>query len=248
MRKIFFLLTLSFSLFAQTGLELAQRSYETMTGYKSSIAHTTMLLKNGQEQTNKRELEIRRLEDKDGDSSLITFLYPNDIKGTKLLSQEQVGEEDKQWLYMPALRRVKRIASNNKSGSFMGSEFSYEDIASQHFQKYNYQEKVQKIDKDSQEYFELVRFPKESSSAYSKQILYIDTKTYLPVFGIYYDKDARIFKEISFLEYTQYGSLFRIKKMQMKNLLNNKSTLLVWDEEKIEAGLGEKDFHLRVLQ
>ena len=72
----------------------------------------------------KRELEIRTLEVKDdGDKSLTVFHTPRDVRGTALLTFSHGVDPDDQWLYLPALRRVKRIASNNQSGPFMGSEF-----------------------------------------------------------------------------------------------------------------------------
>ncbi|HIN59600.1 MAG TPA: outer membrane lipoprotein-sorting protein, partial [Gammaproteobacteria bacterium] len=67
----------------------------------------------------------------DGDKSLTIFSYPADIKGTVFLSHTHPTRPDEQWLYLPALKRIKRISSSNKSGPFMGSEFAYEDLASQ---------------------------------------------------------------------------------------------------------------------
>ena len=73
-----------------------------------------------------------------GDKSIIVFDSPRDIGGTALLSHTKILEPDDQWLYLPALGRVKRISSGNKSGPFVGSEFAYEDLVSQEVDKYNY--------------------------------------------------------------------------------------------------------------
>lgn len=248
MKKMVIIFALSTALFAQSSIDVAKKSYEAVSGYVSSISKTVMVLKNAQGVENIRELEIKKLENSDGDSSLLVFLYPNDIRGTKLLSFEKIGADDKQWLYLPALKRVKRISSRNKSGSFMASEFSYEDISSQNYKNYTYSGDAQKLTLDSVEYFKIHRVPKDKNSGYSKQIVYVDTKDYLARFGEYYDKQNRLLKKVSFLEYRKIDGIYRIKKMQMQNVQNKKSTTLTWSEDKISAGLSKKDFSKRVLK
>ena len=84
-------------------------------------------------------LSLRTLEVPDesvGDKSLIIFDSPRDIKGTALLSYAKILDPDDQWLYLPALKRVKRISSVNKSGPFVGSEFAFEDFTALELNKY----------------------------------------------------------------------------------------------------------------
>mgnify|MGYP006058348427 FL=1 len=86
-----------------------------------------------------RKIRNRTLEGTDeGDLSLVIFDTPADVKGTAFLSHTKKSGSDDQWLYLPALKRVKRIASSNQAGPFMGSEFAYEDISSQELEKYTY--------------------------------------------------------------------------------------------------------------
>ncbi|RLA79307.1 MAG: outer membrane lipoprotein-sorting protein [Epsilonproteobacteria bacterium] len=248
MKKLLLIITLTIGLFAQSALEIAKKSYDAISHYGSSISQTTMILKNAKGVESIRKIEIKKLEGDDGDKSLLVFLYPNDIKGTKLLSFEQIGKDDKQWLYLPALKRVKRISSRNKSGSFMASEFSYEDIASQNYKNYTYGEDLKTVMMNNAEHFKITRFPKDKNSGYSKQILYIDTKTYLAHFGEYYDRKNRLLKEVSFLEYKKIGTVHRIQKMQMRNIQNKKVSTLIWDEDKIKLGLSKNLFSKRALK
>lgn len=236
------------SVFAQSSLDVAKKSFEVISGYKSSVSQTTMILKNAQGVKNKRKLVIKKLENSSGDKSLIHFLYPLDIKNTKLLSFEQIGKDDKQWLYLPALKRTKRISSRNKSGSFMASEFSYEDISSQNYKNYSYKGEAKKVKKNGVSYFKIERIPKDKNSGYSRQVVYIDTKTYLVKSGEYYDRQNRLLKEVSFLKYRKIKGIYRIQKMNMKNVQNGKSTMLTWDEDKIKVGLKNSDFSKRVLK
>jgi len=248
MKNIIIFLAVSVSLFAQTGEEIAQKSYAQVSGYKSSVSQTTMILTNAQGDTNKRKLTIEKLEGKNGDKSLLTFLYPNDLKGTKLLSYEVIGGDDKQWLYLPALKRVKRISSRNKSGSFMASEFSYEDISSQNYKNYTYPSDAKVVHKDTKEYFEVLRIPKDKHSGYSKEILYIDTQKYLPRYGEYFDKQGRLLKKIYFSDYVKLHNVWRVHKIVIENVQNKKSSTLNYNSDTINAHLREKDFSKRVLR
>jgi outer membrane lipoprotein-sorting protein len=248
MRKILLTTLLVSNLLAQSSLEIAKKSYNAMSGYKSSLSITTMVLKNIQGEKNIRKLEIKKLENINGDKSIIKFLYPLDIKDTKLLSYEVIGKDDKQWLYLPALKRVKRISSRNKSGSFMASEFSYEDISSQNYKNYSYIKKFKKIKQNNLNYFKIIRVPKDKNSGYSKQIIFIDTKTYLAHHGEYFDKQNRLLKRVSFLEYKKIGDIYRIAKINMKNIQNGKSSMLIWDEDNIKVNLNKNEFNKRALK
>ena len=98
-----------------------------------------MLLRNKQGRENRRELRIKVLEvEGDGDRSLFVFDQPRDVAGTAMLVHGHRDAADDQWLYLPALARVKRISSSNRSGSFMGSEFAYEDLSVPEVEKFTY--------------------------------------------------------------------------------------------------------------
>ena len=132
-KQILGIVALSVSIFAITNIEVAKRSDSISDGFISSTSNMSMTLINASGQKTVREMKIKTLEGENGDMSLIEFLTPSDVKGTKMLTHEKLNKDDDQWIYLPALKRVKRISSRNKSGSFMGSEFSYEDIANTNY-------------------------------------------------------------------------------------------------------------------
>jgi len=74
----------------------------------------------------------------DGDRLLIRFTYPNDIRGTGFLVWKHPGSEDERFLYLPSLARVRRIAGSEAQESFVGSDFSYEDIGGRVLDDYTY--------------------------------------------------------------------------------------------------------------
>ena len=142
MKKIIVILLLiqTLNLFSQSneklGFEIAQKAVLMDQGFKSLSTKLKMTLKNRNGQTSERLLENKILEQvEDGDFSLIIFNTPKDVKGTATLTYTHKIGPDDQWLFLPAVNRVKRISSSNKSGPFMGSEFSFEDLASAELEK-----------------------------------------------------------------------------------------------------------------
>ncbi|MEO0613377.1 MAG: outer membrane lipoprotein-sorting protein, partial [Pseudomonadota bacterium] len=111
---------------AQKGYDISARSDRTDTGFGDSKVSARMVLRNAAGQETERELSFSTLEKTDetvGDKSLVIFESPRDVEGTALLSHAKILDPDNQWLFLPALKRVKRISSANKSGAFVGSEF-----------------------------------------------------------------------------------------------------------------------------
>ena len=123
----------------EKGLEIATRMDERDVGLTDSRSKLTMVLRNKRGQETTRAMRGANLEVQgDGDKSLTIFDNPKDVKGTAFLSHTHSTKPDDQWLFLPALKRVKRISSANKSGPFVGSEFAYEDLTSQELDKYTY--------------------------------------------------------------------------------------------------------------
>jgi len=236
------------SLMALTNMEIAQKADKVTDGFESSIAQTEMILINASGQESVRELEMKTLEGENGDKTISTFLTPADVKGTKTLTHEHADRDDDQWLYLPALKRVKRIASSNKSGSFMGSEFSYEDIGNQNYNKFTYEGEAKEVELNGVKCYKGVRIPKDENSGYTKQIFWVSMDNFLLQQVEYYDRKSELLKTATFSDYKKIDGVWRVGKIEMKNHQNDKSTLLVWKEDKIKVGLTEKEFNKRMLK
>jgi hypothetical protein len=191
---------------------------------------------------------MKTLEGENGDKTISTFLSPADVKGTKVLGWEHIDRDDDQWLYLPALKRVKRIASRNKSGSFMGSEFSYEDIGNQNYQKYTFEGEPKVVMLNNKECYMGTRTPKDKNSGYTKQVTWVDTKDFLIQKIDFYDRKGELLKTATFSDYKKIDGIWRVGKIDMKNYQNDKETILVWKEDKIKVGLKSKDFDKRMLK
>ncbi len=115
----------------EKGLEIVTAADQRDSGWKHLTSEMEMILRNRTGKESRRKMTSRQLEvEGDGDKSLSLFKEPRDVAGTAMLTFSYGLDADDQWLYLPAIKRVKRISSKNKSGPFMGSEFAFEDIGS----------------------------------------------------------------------------------------------------------------------
>jgi hypothetical protein len=241
-------LGLAAHLMALTNEEVSIKSYHSTSEYISENAQMEMVLKNATGETNKRNLSMKKLEGNNGDKTLMEFSSPADVKGTMLLTHEHLDQDDNQWLYMPGLKKTKRIISKNKSGSFMGSEFSYEDLSSQHYKKFTYSENAKEIMIAGVKQYQAMRTPKDENSGYSKQMLWVESKNFLIQKIEYYDKNGALLKVALFPDYKKIDGVWRGMKIIMKNVQTNKETTLDWTNEKIKVGYNPKDFAQSILQ
>lgn len=219
-------------------------------GYGDYQVGLTMILRNALGEESSRELHLSQLEvPEDGDKLLIVFETPKVIKGTALLSFGHKIEPDDQWLYLPAMKRVKRIASRNKSGPFLGSEFAFEDLASQEVEKYRYQFLREEV-LDGEACYVVERYPNDVYSGYTRQIVWLDQAELRIKQVHYYDRKDSHLKTLHLDGYRQYaGRFWKPARMHMENLQTRKSTELVWGDYAFGVGLtDERDFSTNSLK
>ncbi len=214
------------------------------SGWKDSEAELKMMLKNKSGQLSERFLRIKSLEiNGDGDKSLTVFYEPKDVKGTAFLSHTHNLKPDDQWLYLPAIKRVKRIASANKSGPFVGSEFAYEDLSSFELEKYDFEWKKNEV-KNNVTYNIIQAIPRYKYSGYTSLLLSIDRNIMRPVKIIYFDRKGTLLKTLTQHEYKKYlGTYWRPSRMEMINHQTGKSTTLLWKNWSFSKGLSNSDFN-----
>jgi outer membrane lipoprotein-sorting protein len=227
----------------EKGLAIAKEADKRDTGWNDQTADLKMILRNRQGQESMRKIRSRTLEViGDGDKGLSIFDTPRDVKGTAFLSYTHATKPDDQWLYLPALKRVKRISSNNKSGPFMGSEFAYEDITSQEVDKYTYKF-IKEESVNNVETLVVERYPTYKHSGYTKTIAWIDKDKYQPVKIEFYDRKGDLMKTLIYSDYNQYlDKYWRAAAMNIVNHNTKKSTKLEWSNYKFNQGLTKRDF------
>ena len=244
---------LSLNAFAETaeekGLAIAVEADKRDTGWGDQQASLEMILRNRFGQESRRKNRNKTLEVKgDGDKTLIVFDSPRDIKGTAFLSFTHALKPDEQWIYLPALKRVKRISSSNKSGPFLGSEFAYEDIASQEVAKYKYKFLKDEMI-DGRDCFVIEAYPQYKKSGYKRLINWVDKEMYQPVKTEFYDRKNTLLKTLKYSKYQQYLNKFwRAGQMDMVNHVTGKSTQLTFNKYRFKTGLKNKDFNRNALK
>ncbi len=231
------------------GLEIAMEADRRDTGFDDFTAGMTMILRNRHGQESQRQIRTRTKEvDGDGDKALLIFDQPRDVKGTAFLNYTHATGPDDQWLYLPALKRVKRIASNNKSGPFMGSEFAYEDISSQEVEKYTYKY-LRDEALDGADHFVVERYPTDKKSGYTRQVAWYDQAEYRLQKVEFYDRKGDLLKTLTYHDYQQYlDQYWRAARMEMVNHQTGKSTTLLWRDYEFRVGLTDRDFDQNTLK
>jgi outer membrane lipoprotein-sorting protein len=233
----------------EKGLRLAEEADARDSGYGDYVADMKMVLRNRAGDESVRQIRISILEvEGDGDKSLSLFDEPSDVKGTAMLTYSHGLEPDDQWLYLPALKRVKRIASRNKSGPFMGSEFAYEDLGSQEIEKYTYKHLRDEACGDGWQCWVIERTPAYEYSGYSRQVVWMEQDHYRLVKADFYDRKGDLLKTLEWSGYEEYaGRHWRPAEMFMQNHQTGKSTLLEWSNYRFKTGLDDGDFNKNAL-
>lgn len=220
-------------------------------GFGNSKAHLKMVLANRHGETSVREMRMNILEvpdEDDGDRSMVIFDHPRDIKGTALLTYIHILEADDQWLYLPALKRVKRISSQNKSGPFVGSEFAFEDFAAQELKKYRYRWLRDEPCGDLK-CFVIEQRPLYEHSGYTREVVWYDKAEYRQQRIDFYDRKDALLKTLTFGDYRRHlGTYWRAHVMDMVNHQTGKKTRLVFESYEFQTDLTENDFTANTLK
>jgi outer membrane lipoprotein-sorting protein len=228
----------------EIGLRIAQEAHRRDAGWGDQTGKLIMTLRNRQGDESRREIRSRLLEVQgDGDKGLTIFDSPPDIKGTAFLSFTHALEPDDQWLYLPALKRVKRISSRNKSGPFVGSEFAYEDMTSQEVEKYSYRW-LRDEALDGRECYVIERYPAYEYSGYTRQVVWLDKAIWQPLKVVFHDRKDALLKTLRLYDYQPYleRPYYRPRRAEMENHQTGKSTTLLWSDIRFQTGLTDRDF------
>jgi len=250
MKKLVSLLVLLLPLMAsaqtpeEKGMEIAVEGDKRDAGFGDMSSDMVMTLKNANGDVSVRKMRSKNLEvEGDGDKGLTIFDEPADIKGTAFLSFTHILDADDQWLYLPALKRVKRISSKNKSGPFMGSEFAFEDLSSREVAKFTYlylrDEAI-----NGEDVFVVESKPNYKYSGYTRLIAWISKEKYQPLKIEYYDRKNTLLKTTTATGYQQYmDKYWRPDSLNMVNHQTKKETRLDFSNYEFQKGLSERDFN-----
>ncbi len=234
----------------EAGARIMAAADAAENGFGNLTVDLDMILRTANGREALRSLTIAQLEvPGDGDRTLVTFDQPKAIRGTGLLSHAHGDRLDDQWLYLPALRRVKKIGARNRSGPFLGSEFSFEDLTSQPLAKFS-DRFLGLVPCEAGRCYQIKRVPLDEFSGYSWQTLWVDSDA-LRVRRIeYFDRQERLKKVLVADGFEQHqGRFWRATNMEMTNVRTGKSTVLRWRNFRYGGDLSAaRDFSVNALQ
>lgn len=222
---------------AQTGNEILARVDSVMNAPKdmTAIEKMTLIDKDGSQKY--RDTKIYQ---KGSEWRLVRFLKPADVKGVSFLRLAS----DRMYLYLPAFRKVRRIASSAKNEDFMGTDFSYEDMSQSSYSN-DYNAKLLK-EENNQYVLELKPKPNADVS-YEKLILYADQSNYVYRKIEYYNNSKQL-KVLIVDNIEKFDNYLIGKKMEMRNIKNDHRTTLTLTDIKFDQGLSDEVFTERNLK
>lgn len=207
---------------------------------------------------NKRERQIRMMRKDFGKDSYVVnfFLSPADVKDTGFLTYDYdaPGRDDDQWLYLPALRKSKRIASSDKSGKFMGSDFFYSDMSRPDLDDFTYAlEKEAEVDGAKVWIIQATPISEEvaDETGYSRSELWVRQDNHIVVRAKRWVKEDRTIKYMQVNRLEQIDGIWIATEMQMVTKQGRDTvhaTVLKFSNIKFNQRLDEDLFTLRRLE
>lgn len=197
-----------------------------------------------------RELTMLRKDLQEGGEQryFIYFHRPPDVRGMTFMVWKYPARNADRWLFIPALKLVRRIAAQDKRSSFVGSDFSYEDISGRAVEEDAHQ-LVKETRLDGREAYVIESVPKEAGVAeFGRKVSWIDKTTFLPSKVEYYDTRGDLYKVFSADELKEVQGVWTIAKRTMKNVQAGHRTEVAFQEVRYDLKLSDTLFTERFLQ
>lgn len=235
--------------------EIMEKNFQA-TRVKDSKAESTMKLMagSGQERVRKLKIETRLVDGKPDNMILTVFDFPADVKGTKTLMIENTGGEDNMWIYLPAMKKVRRLSSNNKKDAFVGSDFSFGDIMGHKVGDWKHR-LLRKEDEGGEPCYVIESVTAnddvKSSSGYSKRISWIGQKSFVARRGEIYDESGTLAKKFSssnVKKIDEKNGKWQPLKFEVENVQTRHKTLIEYASFEANVNVPKEHFSVRFLE
>ena len=230
-----------------TADEVMREADRVNAGFVGERVPFTMVLINAQGDRTERRFTLEIKEDtQDGNQSRIEFDWPENVRGTVLVTHAHKNADDDQWLYLPAAKRVRRIAAANKSGAFMGSEFTYEDLTPFVLSKYSYTRRPDAT-VEGRDCFTIERKAIGKESGYGREVVWLNKQTLMPVTIEYYDRKNDLLKVAFYRGDRLVGKHHRHDLIRMENRQTRRISELRAAERQLYITLDAQRFRSQAL-
>ncbi len=231
-----------------TGLEVMEKVYNRPTG-NDMEATLTMTLINAQGDERVRVIKQYIRDFGDVEKKIMFFISPADVKNTSFMnwSYDEEGKDDDQWIYLPALKKIKRISSDSKGDYFMGSDFTYDDLGdrkpSEDTHKILRTEKVDGLD-----CYVVESVPKDEDYMYSKTVTWVVKDRWYGIKKEFYDEDGDLLKILTLNKAEKIKGYWIIADVEMNNIQKNHKTRMELSDIKIDVGIPKSKFTTRMMK
>ena len=210
-----------------------------------AVIKMTVLGEGGQAREREISMATKLYDGGKTEKRIYRFLSPADVQGTGILVYDYEAKPDDVWIYLPALRKTRRVVSTQRSQSFMGSEFSYGDLNIPSLDDFDYTLVKEEASGGEPCYvIDLAPKSKEIADAegYSKKTYWVSKAKMAVVRGLYYDKDGKLLKELIAQDIKLLdpkNKRYRAMHMEMVNKQNGRKS--VFETKKVTFSPSTKD-------
>lgn len=240
-------LMLAGGLFSLDGREIAQKSHDVAES-KTTRSAVMMELINSNGDVDTRMVEEFGIKEDGLSSTIMIFRAPASVKNTRFLKMENDGRADDKWIYLPALKRVRRIASSDGSKSFMGTDFTYDDMETREVERDNHT----LLREENFNGFDCYVLRAESvdpeDSQYSYRVTWIRKDNFVPIKMELFDKNEKLEKVMTVLDLQQIDGYWTPVKAEMKNVQEDHKTVITIKKIVFDKGVDKKMFTTNFLK
>ncbi|MBT4569978.1 MAG: outer membrane lipoprotein-sorting protein, partial [Candidatus Marinimicrobia bacterium] len=211
---------LSGMIFAQdlSGLEVIQKVYDRPTG-NDMTGNLIMTIENSRGNQRVRKIKQFVKTVKNGEKKIMYFLSPADVKNTSFMtwSYDDASKSDDQWIYLPALKKVKRISSDSKGDYFMGSDFTYDDLGDRHPLDDTHTILREEVINEK-ETIVIESVPKDEEYMYARTVTWVVKDSWIGLKKEFYDEDDELLKILTVDDQQSFKDVIILTKVKMKNV------------------------------
>ncbi len=230
-----------------SGLQVMEHVYNRPTG-PDIQSELTMTLINSRGSTRVREIKQFIKKFGNDEKKIMFFMYPADVKNTSFMNWSYGnGKDDDMWIYLPALKKTKRISSDSKSNYFMGSDFTYDDLGDRHPSEDTHRI-LREETVNGEDCYVVESIPKDSDYFYSRTMTWVVKGEWIGMKREFYDEDGEFLKVLTVKDYEKINGYWVIKEMKMYNEQKDHSTLMQLNNVRIGEGIKDSQFTERMME
>jgi len=230
-----------------TGQKIVENVYYRPTGADGTSELSMHLIDS---RNNERIRKIKQFSKDFGkeEKSIMFFMSPADVKNTSFMnwSYDDASKDDDQWIYLPALKKVKRISSDSKDDYFMGSDFTYDDLGDRHPNEDTHK-LLREETIDGKQCYVIESIPKDKDYMYSKTITWVIKDIWIGLKKEFYDEDGDLLKVLTVKKYEKIKDYWVISNTEMKNIQDNHTTKMVLSNIQVDIGIDDNKFTERTM-